>query len=91
MSKTYDEVCNTAYATAYATAVDAGLITYAAADAAYAAALAATEITFAIWKDSEGERGDDAHMEAIDAYEAADDAYRSAEDELARINREYPL
>jgi hypothetical protein len=39
--------------------------------AARSAALAATEITFAIWKDSEGERGDDAHMEAIDVYEAA--------------------
>ena len=44
---------------------------YSEALAARSAALAATEITFAIWKDSEGERGDDAHMEAIDAYEAA--------------------
>ena len=45
--------------------------THTEALAARSAALAATKITFAVWKDSEGERGDDAHMEAIDAYAAA--------------------
>lgn len=44
---------------------------YTDALAARSAALAVTEITFAIWKDSEGEQGDDAHMEAIDAYDTA--------------------
>ena len=46
-------------------------VTLAVALAARSAALAATEVTFAVVKESEGERGDDAHMEAIDAYDAA--------------------
>jgi hypothetical protein len=57
----------------------------AAALAARSAALAATEITFSVWKDSQGERGDDAHMQAIDAYR-----YACAEVEAIRAEMKRP-